>query len=187
MTHIDDVIESYDASETRGKRKRRILQWFRQHPGQRVDRMELHSELCSEIDIGQRQLGNYLDALVEDGVLTVHGNQRKAYQLAEEILPPATTQARSALRYLAGVFDIRRWGVAGVLAISTAIWTALTLPFLFLWTLLALVPTQQQFGPITHSELLITAIAMSIWLVVFIALTAIFYQFHRYRVQNSTV
>ncbi len=181
MPHIDDIIDSYDDSETAGQQKTRILKWFRQRPGRRFDRMELASALSEDLEIGQRQLGSYLDELVADGVLTVHGNQRKAYQLAPDVLPPATVQIREALRYLVGVFDIDRWGVAGVMAMTTTIWTVLTVPFLLLWSLLLLIPGYDHVGPIAQSELLVTALAMSFWLGVFVLVTAVLYRVHRSR------
>lgn len=181
MKHLDDIIASYDASETSDARKIQILRWFRRHPDQRLDRMELHSELDAELDIGPRQLKQYLDELVEEGVLAIHGEQRQAYYLADDIRPPAKYEVKAALTYLLGIVDYQRWGLAGIAAMTTTLWAVLTGSIWVLWVGLVISPLQTSYGPVSQAELLVLGIAMAVWLVVFLLITLVVYRLYRYR------
>lgn len=180
MQYLEDIIESYDPSETSGERKIQILQWFQQHPDQRVDRMELYDELHETMGIGPKQIKNYLDDLVEEGVLETHGRKRKAYYLAEDVIPPVKYEAKAALRYLGGIVDYQRWGAVGIAVMTTALWALLAIPFWLFWGILAILPFQTSIGPITQGEFLTLGIMMSIWLVILLAVTVIIYKVRRY-------
>lgn len=186
MRHLDDIIESYDESETGDSKKIQILRWFRRHPNQRVDRTELYNDLKPELDIGTRQLKNHLDELVEKGVLQKHGEKRQAYYLADDIVPPVRYEAMAALRHLFAIFDYQRWGVAGIAVAVTALWTSLTVPIWFLWLVLAISPYQTAYGPISQSELLFLSITMGIWLIIFTVATAIIYAAYRHLSSRNT-
>ena len=174
MRYAEDVIDEFDVTETRGHKKAKIIRWFQKHPGERFDTAEVSAALGDELEIGQAQIQNYLNDLTDDDVLQQHGEKRIGYQLADDIIVPARYQARAVLRHLAAVFDIRRWGIAGVLTITTAIWAVLTFPFWFLSLILIVLPTNR-VGPITHSELMTMSFSMTLWLLVFVTATSILY------------
>jgi len=176
---MDDVIDDYPVDGTSDEKKLLVIHWFQQRPAERFDVTEVESELGDELGVGQGQIRNYLTALTEEGILQSYGEQRKAYQLAEDIVPPARYQVRAGLRHLFAVFDSTRWGIVGVLGMSTVIWAILTLPFWLMWGSLMVVP-RNAHGPITQSEYLVTAIAMTFWLVVFVAATTFSHRVHRW-------
>lgn len=185
MRHIEDVLSKYDISERTGRKKAQIIEWFQKHPGKRFDVSEVYAALGDELDVGEGRIREYLNKLADEDVLETFGEKRIAYQLEDDIIVPVRHQARAVLEHLAALFDINRWGVAGVFTITTAMWVVLTLPIWFLWGSLFLSP-DQSYGPIAQSEFLLLAISMTLWLSVFVLLTTGLYWFHRwYRARGS--
>lgn len=185
MRYIEDVLNNYDISERKGRKKVKIIEWFQKHPGKRFDVGEVYASLGDDLDVGEGQIRNYLNDLADDDVLEKFGEKRIAYQLEDDIVVPARYQARAVLEHLAALFDINRWGGAGFFTIMTAIWAVLTLPIWVLWGSLFLSP-DQGYGPIAQSELLLLAISMTLWLIVLVLLTTGLYWLHRwYRVRGS--
>lgn len=179
MRHLQDVVDEYSVDGVSDEKKLTVVEWFQRRPTERFDVAEVESALGDELGVGQGQIRNYLSSLTDEEILQSHGNKRKAYQLADDIVPPVRCQVRAALRHLFAAFDIDRWGIAGVLSMSTAIWAILTLPFWVLWGSLLVVP-RNAHGPISQSEYLITAIAMTLWLVVFVVATTLSHYIHRW-------
>lgn len=179
MRHLQDVVDEYSVDGVSDRKKLTVIEWFQRRPTERFDVAEVESALGDELGVGQGQIRNYLSSLTDEGILQSHGNKRKGYQLADEIVPPIRYQVSAALRNLFAVFDINRWGVAGVLSMSTVIWAILTLPFWVLWGSLVVTP-QDAHGPISQYEYLVTAIAMTLWLVVFVVATAFSHYVHRW-------
>lgn len=173
------MIEEFDLSTESGKKKARIVEWFKKHPGKRFDVSEVTAALGDDLDIGRGQIRNYLQELSEENVLISIGEKRIAYQLADDIVVPARYQARAGLHHLATLLDYDRWGFAGFLTMTTVMWASLTLPFWFLWGTLVVFP-RESYGSITQSEFLTLAIAMSIWLIILILGTAVLYRIHRW-------
>lgn len=179
MRHIEDVIDDYSVDGVSDEKKMIVVQWFQKRPTERFDVTEVESELGDELGVGQGQIRNYLAALTEEEILQSYGERRKAYQLADDIVPPVRYQVYAAFRHLSAVFDVDRWGVAGVSSMATAIWAGLTLPFWVLWGSLLVFP-HDTYGPISQQEYLVTAIAMTLWLVVFVLLTTFSLRVHRW-------
>lgn len=178
MRRIQDVIADYDVTERRGEQKVALIKWFQEHPGKRFDAAEVTAALGDELDIGRKQIQNYLNDLSEDEVLQQYGEKRIGYQLADDIIVPARYQVLAVLGHLGAIFDIRRWGIAGFLTIITVIWAALTIPFWFLWGTLVIYPTNS-YASITGSEFLRMAVSMSLWLIVFIVVCTALYRMRR--------
>ena len=179
MRHLQDVVDEYSVDGVSDEKKLVVVEWFQKRPAERFDVTEIEAALGDELAVGQGQIRNYLTALTDEEILQSHGDRRKAYELADDIVPPVRYQVRAALRHLFAVFDIDRWGIAGVLSMSTAIWAILTLPFWVLWGSLLVVP-HDAHGPISQSDYLITAIAMTLWLVVFVVATTLSHHIHRW-------
>ncbi|WP_143920361.1 hypothetical protein [Halorhabdus utahensis] len=180
------MIEDFNLRKESGHKKAQIVEWFQKHPGQRFDITEVTTAVGEELEIGQGQIRNYLRELSEDGILVQTGEKRIAYQLADDIVVPARYQARAGLRHLTTLLDYDRWGVAGFLTMTTVLWAALTLPFWFLWGTLV-VFSLDEYGSISQPEFLTLAVAMSIWLIIFIFSTVVLYRIHRrYRQWRST-
>lgn len=171
MKHVKDVIEEYDPSDTTDKKKILLIKWFQKYPGKRFDKAEVHSELEAELDVGQTRTGQILKELVEESVLSSHGEQRKAYELSEDVLPPVKYQFIAGLRHLWTVVDIKRWGVFGILVMSTILWFFLTLPFWFFSAVL-LVSPENNIGVLSENEIVVFAVAMTAWLLIFIICTS---------------
>lgn len=176
MRRIEDILDEYDSSNKTGQKKIILIKWFQKHPGKRFDRMEIYQELRDELDVGQGRVGQYLQELEEESVLESHGNQRKAYSLTKDIIIPSKYQILAALRHLSTIFDIERWGITGFLVVSTILWSFLTLPFWFFSAFMLLSPTNH-IGPIHESEIFVFAIAMTIWLIIFIVSSYALHQF----------
>lgn len=185
MRRIEDVVDEYDTNDRTGRQKTRIIRWFQQHPGKRFDVAEVHAELGDELDIGQRRVGDYLKQLTEEGVLQSHGDMRKAYQLADDIMVPAKYQIRAVLQHLVAIFNFRRWGIAGSFTITTLIWAVLILPFWVLWASLVISPSDR-YGPVTQSDFLTIAVAMTLWLILFVILSSVLYWIHRWHTRRGS-
>lgn len=179
MKHIEDVIDEYDVTKQPGRKKVQLIEWFQKHPGVRFDVSEVYAALGDELEIGEGQIRNYLNELAEDDVLQRYGEKRIAYQLADDIIVPARYQVLAALGHLGAIFDIRRWGIAGFLTITTVIWAALMLPFWFMWGTLIIYPTDS-YGSITRPEFLRMAVSMTAWLLVFIIVSTVLYRARRW-------
>lgn len=179
MRHVTDVIQGFDITKPTGRKKARLVEWFQERPGARFDVAEVYAALGEELGVGEGQTRNYLNDLADDGVLQRHGEKRIAYRLADDIVVPMRYQALAVLSHLGEIFNIKRWGLAGFLTIMTVIWAALTLPFWFMWGTLVIYPTNS-YGSITRPEFLQMAIAMTVWLVVFIAGSTVLYRFRRW-------
>lgn len=171
MRRVENVIEEYDQSDITDRKKILLIEWFQKHPGKRFDLTEVHRELGDELDIGRTRTGQILKELVEESVLDSHGNQRKAYALSEDILIPVKYQAIAGLRHLWTVVDVKRWGVIGILVISTILWLFLTLPLWFFSGVLLVSPSNQ-LGPISESELIVFTLLMTVWLLLFTICTS---------------
>jgi len=171
MRHSENVLNEYDISEKKGRKKIQLIEWFKKHPGERFDVSEVNAALGDDLDVGEGQIRNYLNELVNEDVLITIGERRIAYQLDNDIIIPARYQARAVMKHLAALFDTNRWGVAGVFTIATAMWSVLTLPISFLWASLFISPNQG-YGPIAQSEFLLLAISMTLCLRVFVLLTS---------------
>jgi hypothetical protein len=162
-----------------------LIEWFQEHPAKRFDATEVTAALGDELDIGRKQIQNYLNDLCDDDVLQQYGEKRIAYQLADDTIVPARYQVLAVLGHLGAIFDIRRWGVAGFLTIITAIWATLTFPFWFLWGTLVIYPTNS-YASITRPEFLQMAVSMTLWLLVFIVCSTVLYWLRRwYREERS--
>ncbi|MFC7044320.1 hypothetical protein ACFQH6_20615 [Halobacteriaceae archaeon GCM10025711] len=185
MRSVKEVIGEYDSSKEGERKKIILIEWFQQHPGERFDRMEVYRELGDELDVGQKRVGDYLEELEDDAVLESYGGQRISYWLAEDIIIPVKYQVRAGLRHLYAIFDIKRWGIAGFVVVSTAIWTLLTLPFWFFSAVLMVSP-RNHIGPIQQSEITIFAIGMTAWLLIFIILSYVLYRARRWWVFDIT-
>lgn len=179
MRRVQDVITDYDVTQRSGEQKVALIKWFQEHPGQRFDATEVTAVLGDELDIGRKQIQNYLNDLCEDGVLKQFGEKRIGYQLADDIIVPARYQVLAVLGHLGAIFDIRRWGISGFLMVITVIWTALTFPFWFLWGTLVIYPTNS-YASITRPEFLRMAISMTVWLLIFIVVSTVLYQIRRW-------
>jgi len=179
MRHVDDVIEGFDITTRTGRKKAQLVEWFQKHPGSRFDVAEVYAALGEGLDVGEGQTRNYLNKLADDDILQRHGEKRIAYELADDIVVPMRYQVVAVLSHLGAIFDIKRWGVAGFLTIMTAIWAALTLPFWFLWGTLVVYPINS-YASITRPEFLQMAIAMTVWLFVFIIGATVLYQLRRW-------
>lgn len=187
MRHIEDVARRYNISKQKGRKKIQIIEWFQKHPGKRFDVSEIYAALGDDLDVGEGQIRNYLKELADEDVLKTFGENRIAYQLEDDIVVPFRYQARAVMVHLTALFDINRWGVAGVFTIVTALWAVLTFPFWFLWGTLIISPSRG-YGPIAQSEFLFLAISMTFWLIVFVLLTTGLHRIHRwYRAQGSDV
>jgi len=185
MRSVEEVIDDFDITKTTGRKKIQLIEWFQKHPGARFDVVEVYAALGEELDVGQKQIRNYLNDLAEEDVLKRHGEKRIAYELADDIVIPARYQVLAVLSHLGEIFSIERWGVVGFLTILTVIWAALTFPFWFMWGTLVVYPTNS-YGPITRPEFLRMAISMTLWLVVFILGTTVLYRIRRwYRMIQS--
>lgn len=174
MRHVKELTESYDSSKASDRKKIALIEWFQQHPGKRFDRNEVHSELGSELEIGEKQVGNYLNDLAEDEVLEKYGSKRISYQLREDIVVPRKFQIKAGFDHIAAVFDVTRWGLAGFTAMLTFLWGVMTIPFWFFWISLNILPSDS-IGPLHQSEILTVAISMTVWLVVFVLIGALLY------------
>ena len=179
MRHVNDVISGFDIAKPTGRKKARLVEWFQERPGSRFDVAEVYAALGEELDVGEGRIRNYLNNLVDDGVLQRHGEKRIAYELADDIVVPMRYQVLAVLSHLGAIFDIKRWGFAGFLTIMTVIWAALTLPFWFMWGTLVVYPTNS-YASITRSEFLQMAISMTVWLFVFILASTVLYRLRRW-------
>jgi len=179
MRHAEDVIERFDITTRTGRKKAQLIEWFKKRPGSRFDVAEVYAALGEELDIGEGQTRNYLNDLADEGILQRHGEKRIAYGLADDIVVPMRYQVVAVLSHLGAIFDIKRWGLTGFLTIITVIWAALTLPFWFLWGTLVVYSTNS-YASITRPEFLQMAIAMTVWLFVFIIGTTVLYQLRRW-------
>lgn len=177
MRRIEDVKADYDSSRETDRKKIILIEWFQENPGKRFDRMELHRELGERMEVGQKRIGDYLNELADESVLDTHGEQRKSYQLADDILVPLRYQIAAGLRHLTTIFDFKRWGIVGVLVISSVLWGFLTLPFWF-FSLVLFVSPSNNIGPISEYEVYVLASAMTLWLLLFVVST---YFLHRLR------
>lgn len=129
MRSVDNVVANYDVSDPTDKKKIIIIEWFQKHPGSRFDKSEIHTELADSLKVGQSRTGQILKDLVEESVLESYGDQRKAYKLADDIVVPIRYQVSAGLEHLWTIVNVKRWGMAGLLAMCTVIWLLLTLPF----------------------------------------------------------
>lgn len=175
MRRIKDVKEEYDPGNETGRKKIILIDWFQKRPGKRFDRMEVHHELQNELGVGQARVGQYLNDLEEDSVLDSHGDQRKAYRIADDILIPVKYQATAGLRQISTIFDFERWGIVGFLVISTVFWTFLTLPF-WVFSFYLIVSPMDSIGTINESNIYISAILMTIWLLIFVIASYVLFQ-----------
>ena len=175
MRRIKDIKGEYDSSNETDRKKIILIEWFQKHPGKRFDCMEVHRELEGELEVGQTRVSQYLKELKEESVLESHGDQRKAYKIADDVLIPTKYQVIAGTRHISTIFDFERWGVIGFLIISTVLWGVLTLPFWF-FSILLLITPMNQIGPISESEIFISAIAMTLWLLIFVVGCYILYR-----------
>lgn len=171
MRTIENIVGKYDPADRVDKKKIQIIQWLQKHPGTRFDISEINREIGDELDIGQGRIRQICKELENETVLKSHGNQRMAYQLADDVLIPVKYQAIAGGRRLATIVDVERWGVIGFLVIATILWFFLTFPFWFFSATLVLSPIDH-IGPLTQSEIIVFTILMTIWLVMLAFLTA---------------
>lgn len=171
MRRINEIIEQYNESDITERKKIYLIEWFQKFPGQRFDITEVHQEVGEDLDVGRGRVGQILNELEEDSVLESHGEQRKAYELSEDILIPVRYQAIAGLRHLAAVIDVERWGVIGVFVSTTIVWVFMTLPFWILSVLLLVLP-QDSFGPLTESEVVLVTLLMTAWLLILVIFTS---------------
>ncbi|QIB79072.1 hypothetical protein G3A49_13390 [Haloferax volcanii] len=184
MRWVEQVVDEYDATKKTGQKKIILINWFKKHPGKRFDKAEVHEALHEELDVGVTRVGQYLNDLEDDSVLDSRGSQRKAYWLKSDIIVPVKFQIRAGLRHLYTTVDIKRWGIVGFLVVSTVIWGFLTLPFWFFSAYMLISPSDG-IGVISDYEIFVFAIAMTLWLLVFVTLS---YVLHRAQLfwQSST-
>ena len=180
MKRIETVIEEYDDTERTDSKKIILLTWFQRHPGKRFDLNEIHDAVGDELGVGERRTQEYLNELTDDGVLQSRGDQRRSYRLADDIVVPAKYQVRAVLEQLGTLLDAARWGPAGVLTVATVIWLLLTVPFWVLGASLFVYP-MDSYGSISQSDFLTLAVAMTLWLTVFIAISTVAYRWHIFR------
>lgn len=179
MRTIAEVTEEYNDKQQGDRKKIQLIEWFQKYPEIRFDVIEVTDAMGEELEIGQGQIRNHLEDLVDDGVLRAHGGKGKGYELAEDIAVPDKYQMLAAFDHLSALFDIRRWGIPGFLTIITLIWAGLTFPFWFMWGSLIIFP-MNNYGPITQPEFLHLALSMTLWLIVFFILVSVGYKFRRY-------
>lgn len=165
MRRVEEVVEEYDRLNDTDRNKILLIKWFQKHPGKRFDTAEVHQELGNELDVGRGRTGQILKELEEESVLDSHGKQRKAYELSEDILIPVKYQAIAGLRHLWAVVDVKRWGVVGILVMSTILWLFLTFPFWFFSVLMLVSPTNH-IGPLSESEIIVFTLLMTLWLLI---------------------
>lgn len=165
MRRVSAVIEEYNRWEKTDRKKILIIEWFQKYPGKRFDITEVHQELGDELDVGRTRTGQILKDLEDESVLNSHGEQRKAYELSEDILIPVKYQAIAGLRHLYTVVDVNRWGVIGFLVMTTILWLFLTLPFWFFSVVLVVSP-HNRIGPLSESEIIVFTLAMTAWLLI---------------------
>lgn len=180
MRRIATVIEEYSDVDQTDAKKITIIEWFQRHPGKRFDLNEIHGALGDELDVGERRTQEYLNELTDDGVLQSRGDQRRGYQLADDIIVPARYQVQAVLQHMGALFDAARWGPAGVLTVATAIWLLLTIPFWVLGGSLFVYP-MDSYGSVSQSDFLTLAVAMTLWLLVFVTLSTVAYRWHVFR------
>lgn len=185
MRDVQDVIEEYDPSDRTDNKKILLIEWFQEYPGKRFDITEVHQELGDELDIGRTRTGQILKELEEESVLDSHGNQRKAYELSEDILIPVKYQAIAGLRHLWTVVDINRWGVIGFLVMATILWFFLTFPFWFFSVALLVLPSDQ-VGPLSESEIIVMTLSMTIWLLTLTICTSVLQMARRWWTDKTT-
>jgi hypothetical protein len=179
MRTIEEVVGGYNDTKQGDRKKIQLIEWFQKHPQTRFDVVEVTDAMGDELAIGQGQIRNHLNELVDDGVLRAHGESRKGYELAEDIIVPDRYQMLVAFNHLSALFDIRRWGIPGFLTIVTLVWAVLTFPFWFMWGTLSIFP-MDSYGPITKPEFLHLAFSMTLWLIVFFILVSVGYRLRRY-------
>lgn len=165
--NINDIINNFDESVPQENQNIIILEWLQRHPGNRFDVMEVEAELSNDLEVSQKTVQNRLNELADDDILQTRGNQRIAYSLHDDIMIPIKYQAKASLRHLGSIFHVNRWGIAGWLVMSGAIWTVLTLPFLFFSVLLFASP-DDTLGTIHQTQIFQVAVAMSLWLLVYV-------------------
>lgn len=180
MRRVKDIIESYDPSKKGDRKKIALIEWFQQHPGKRFDRNEVHTELAGQLNIGEKQIGNYLNELADDGVLKTYGSKRISYELANDVIVPINFQIRAAYWHIVAIFDVKRWGIAGFAVIFTVIWGIMTVPFWFFLISSTVLPGDS-VGPLHQSDIFTMAIAMTFWLVIAVASATLLYQYHLWK------
>lgn len=185
MRRVNELISEYDPSNETDRNKIFIIKWFQKHPGERFDRMEVTEKLGDELGVGQGRVGQLLKSLKDDSKLEAHGEQRIAYQLPEDVIIPAKYQAIAGLRYLGGIFDIKRWGLVTFFVYISTLWAFLTAPFWVLTSLLYVVP-QNSIGPISEYEFLVLTFSMTFWLVVFMIISYTLSRARRYWVEKQS-
>lgn len=171
MRPVDEVIEEYDITDKTDRKKILLIEWFQKHPGKRFDIAEVHQELGDDLNVGRTRTGQILKELEDESILDSHGDQRKAYELSEDILIPVKYQAIAGLRHLWTIFDVERWGVVGILVMSTILWLFLTLPFWFFSLVLLLSPTNR-LGPLSEAEIVVFTLLMTVWLLLLTIFTS---------------
>lgn len=179
MRTIEEAIDEYDISKQGDKKKIQLIEWFQKYPKTRFDVVEVTDAMSDELDIGQGQIRNHLQALEKEDVLESYGEKRIGYQLSGDIVVPDRYQILAAVNHLSVIFDIRRWGIPGFLTVITLTWAALTFPFWFMWATLFIYPVNN-YGPITQSEFLHMAVSMTIWLFVFVIAATFGYKLRRW-------
>lgn len=173
MRRVEDVITEFDNSEKTDGHKIAITEWFQRHPGKRFDKGEVYEALHDDLAIGKTRLGQILKDLdEEDGVLDSHGETRISYRLQDDIIIPAKYQARAGLQHLYTIINVNRWGIIGVFVMASVLWGFLTLPFWFFSAYLYVSP-ETHLGVISEYQMFVFAFAMTLWLVMFVALTYI--------------
>lgn len=173
--NIKDIIDNFDETDPQAGQKIIILEWFQQHPGNRFDVMEVEAELSDDLEVSQKTVQTRLNELVDDEILQKRGKQRIAYSLHDDILIPIQYQAKAALRHLGSIFHVNRWGIAGWVVMSGAIWTVLTLPFLFFSVLLYASP-DNTLGTIHQTQIFQMTAAMIFWLFVYVVVGVILHK-----------
>jgi len=79
MRSVEEVIADFDITKTTDRKKIQLIEWFQKHPGARFDVVEVYAALGEELDVGQKQIRNYLNDLAEEDVLQRHGEKRISY------------------------------------------------------------------------------------------------------------
>lgn len=172
MKRVKNIIEGYDPSDKTDEKKIRLIEWFQKHPGQRFDKAEIQKKVGDELGVKRARTGQILNDLVDESVLEAYGEQRKAYELSDDILVPIKYRSVAGFRHFWSIIDIKRWGISGFLVMITVLWFFLTIPFWFFSVLLLISPTNQ-IGVLSEYEILVFTIAMSVWLLIFTVVTAL--------------
>ena len=175
MRKVQDIIELFDPANEKENRKIKIIEWFQKHPEKRFDRMEVAGEIGDELGVGQKTIGSYLEELTESEIMESHGEKRISYTLADDIYIPIKYQALAGLRHVRSIYDIKRWGVAGFIVISTTAWFFLTVPFWF-FSLFMLLTPMDHIGTLGEYDIYIMAVGMTAWLFIIIGLSFVVYR-----------